>query len=1195
MKHQSLLRTLLVLTAIISATATLHAEERWVDVTANFLKNPGFDTGDKSDWVMTGESSAFGAISFSCMEMWNGYMRLEHTQADVPNGHYRIRMQGMYRPRNHENAYKRYLEGTDYYCAYLFANDQQVALPSEYTFSFSENVGRTYTPDNEHYYPNSMETAQMAFSKGAYQNELEFDVTDGTIAFGLYNDQEKARGDNWMIFDSFCIEQMMEVYPPTEGSLCLNEVMAANVDMMMSPAFNFDGWIELYNASSQTVTLGGCYLSDDPANPMKWHMPYAFGNLPPKGHQRIWMGSQDINPMQASFKLDCEGGTIILTNERGETVMTATYPAAISRAAYARTTDGGDVWAWTDKPTPGADNSLTTYADGRCDAPTISRQGGFFEQSFKLYPTRPQGTEMRYTTDGTTPTLTNGQTQGGQGITISETQTLRFRLFQDGKLPSEVVTRTFIKKDHDHTLPVIMVSTDPRYLYDDSIGVYVRGVNGCTGNGQSSPVNWNMNWDRPVNFHYVMPGTNEVVVNQDVDFAISGGWTRANNPKSFKLKADRVYEGQNAMNYPFFAAKPYNKNKTLQVRYGGNDSHCRIKDAALHEIIQRSGIDLDVMSYQPAVHYLNGEYKGLINIREPNNKDFAYANWGLSKELIEVYEQSPDSGAYMMLGTRDVLDRLYELSKTARQQASYDEILSLIDIDEYTNYMAAELYLSSWDWPDNNVKAYRAKDGGRYRFTFFDLDAAFGTEGRQYDEEGEVLMNGNPLRWIEGMQWHRYDYIYDTGERRYGEMRFCTFFLNMLENSTFRRRFIDALSLMGGSVFDPVRVGPILDELGNRVRTSMSWEGASPDGSLNEIRNNMNGRADRWVNYMKDYEPLLLSEATTCQLTLDNDIDQACIYLNGQLVPYGQFSGPVFTPATLTVKEPAGYKFKGWATTRNPGWYLSHNKQYQLTSQQESCTLVACFEPVTADCPIVVNEVSAANDIYVNDYFKRNDWVELYNTTSEDIDIEGYYLSDNASKPTKYCISRQDSQASTIVPAHGHLIIWCDKTDPQTQLHASFKLSADGGIVSLTNPEQTWTNTLTYTAQLGTESTGRYPDGAKEVYLMNVPTIARANLLTSYLTEVEQPQVSTIVKAPTLAADLALRYAAHHLVVTSRHSQSVTLAIYTLSGQQLSVADMYLSGGRAEMDCHHLPTGCYVARATDENGLSATQKFVVTP
>lgn len=1178
-----------------SMSALLHAQGRWIDVTSFFLNNPDFNTGSTADWTITGEASALGAMSYSCMEMWNGYIRLEHRQTGVPNGHYRLRVQALYRTRGHDRAYQEHVSGTEFISGYMFANDEQKAVQSEYNFWFDHSPGRSYTPDNVHYYANSMETAQMAFSQGAYENELEFDVTDGTVSFGLYNDRAHKHSDNWLIFDNFRLEQYMETHTPSVGSICLNEVMAANVDVMMSPAYNYDGWIELYNTTAQPVTLGGCYLSDDSSEPRKWQLPMAYGNLEGHGRCQIWLGSNEIRAMQAPFKLDCEGGFLLLTTEDGTQVMNESYPPAVSRAAYARTSDGGDEWAWTDQPTPGTDNSRTTYASERLEPPVISQAGGFFEQEVRLRPSRPSGTVLRYTTDGTTPTMTNGQTLNVQNLTVSSSQTLRFRLFQDGMLPSEVVTRTFIKKDRSHTLPVIMVSADPRYLYDDSIGVYVRGVNGRTGNGQSSPANWNMDWDRPVNFHYVMPETNEVVVNQDVDFAISGGWTRSSNPKSFKLKADRVYENLNTINYPFFSAKPYNRNKTLQVRYGGNDTHCRIKDAALHEIIQRSGIDLDVMSYQPAVHYINGEYKGLINIREPNNKDFAFANWGLGKDNLEVYEQSPDSGAYMMLGSRDVLDRLVELSQTATQQDSYQEILSLLDIDEYINYMAAELYLSSWDWPDNNVKAYRPKDGGRYRFTFFDLDAAFGTEGRQTDEEGEVQMNGNPLRWIEGMQWHRYDYIYDTGERRYGEIRFCTFFLNMLKNTTFRRQFTDALSIMAGSIFEPNRVEEILNELGDRVRPTMAWENASPDGSLNEIRQAMNGRADRWAQYMKDYAPLRLSDATVCQLSLDSNVPSARIFLNGQLVPYGQFSGPVFAPAVLTVEVPTGYKFVGWGPDRSPGWYYSHNTQYQITERQSSYSLVACFEPVETSCPIVVNEVSAANDIYVNEYYKRNDWVELYNTTQDTIDVAGCYLSDDAAEPSKYCISRGDSQTSTLIPPQGHLIVWCDKSEPQSQLHASFKLDAEGGIVSIAAPDLSWSNTLAYSSMTGIQTAGRYPDGAGQVFLMNVPTIGKTNLHTSYLVPVDQISVNGIAPAPSTAtADLQLRYAARHLIVSSRQTPAVRLSVYTLSGQLLSVADMHLSGGRAEADLHHLPTGCYVARTTDDHGTTATLKFVVT-
>jgi len=454
-------------------------------------------------------------------------------------------------------------------------------------------------------------------------------------------------------------------------------------------------------------------------------------------------------------------------------------------------------------------------------------------------------------------------------------------------------------------------------------------------------------------------------------------------------------------------------------------------------------------------------------------------------------------------------------------------------------------------------------------------------------------MNGNPLRWIEGMQWHRYDYIYDTKENRYGEIRFCTFFLNMLENQTFRRRFIDALSLMAGSVFAPLRVDEILEELGDRVRPTMSWEGASPDGSLNEIRNNMNGRADRWVKYMKDYAPLRLSQATTCQLSLDCNNPDGLVFLNGQLVPYGQFQGTVFTPSTLSVKEPAGYKFKGWATSRNPGWYLSHNQQYQLTSQQESMTIVACFEPVATECPVVINEVSASNDIYVNDYFKRNDWVELFNVSPDTVDIAGMYLSDDASMPDKYAIAPGDHKAGTLIAPGGHLVIWCDKLEPLTQLHAPFKLSAGGGIVSIMASDQSWKNTLAYDMHSATETVGRYPDGSNEVYTMNIPTIGRRNLHTSYLTPVDQSVVTDISLAANVQSDLTLSYAADHLIVKSRQAASARLVIYALSGQQLCSAEMQLHGGRAEADCSHLPAGCYISKVTDTSGHTATCKFAI--
>ena len=70
-----------------------------------------------------------------------------------------------------------------------------------------------------------------------------------------------------------------------------------------------------------------------------------------------------------------------------------------------------------------------------------------------------------------------------------------------------------------------------------------------------------------------------------------------------------------------------------------------------------------------------------------------------------------------------------------------------------------------------------------------------------------------------------------------------------------------------------------------------------------------------------------------------------------------------------------------------------------------SFNLVACYEKTDKQIeegytPVRVNEISAANDIYVNEYGKKADWVELYNTTDEDINVEGMYLSNDANNLT---------------------------------------------------------------------------------------------------------------------------------------------------------------------------------------------------
>ncbi|MBO7109190.1 MAG: T9SS type A sorting domain-containing protein, partial [Prevotella sp.] len=198
-------------------------------------------------------------------------------------------------------------------------------------------------------------------------------------------------------------------------------------------------------------------------------------------------------------------------------------------------------------------------------------------------------------------------------------------------------------------------------------------------------------------------------------------------------------------------------------------------------------------------------------------------------------------------------------------------------------------------------------------------------------------------------------------------------------------------------------------------------------------------------------------------------------------------------------------------------------------------------------------------------------------------------------KPKKYQITNVQSPTAngpspTIIPAHGYLVIWCDKLTPLTQLHASFKLAAEGGDVLLMARDESWSDRLTYTAMNEDQSVGRYPDGASDVFAMNIPTISKANMMSSYLTVVEQPSMTGISDI-AVADGLSVHYVNDRLVVDNTDGD-VLVSVTNLSGQKVMDTTLNISGRRAGVDVSQLRRGVYVAVAADGKGNKGVCKFV---
>ena len=1146
----------------------------------------------------------------------------------------------------------------------------------------------------------------------------------------------------------------------TSESLVINEVMASNVDQFISPAYNFDGWVEFYNPTDQAVEISNLYLSDDNSNRKKWRTPSDMGVLPGKGYRVIWFDSNTLNGDNAPFKLDVDGGTLFVSNETGVLITSVTYPESKERVSYARTTDNGETWGMTDEPTPGASNATSKFARNQLGAPVVDVPSQIFMGQLTVNVTIPAGTTLRYTTDGTLPTADSNISTTGQFI-VTETSNYRFRLFSENLLASPVTSRSYIFRNYDYSLPSVAVVTDPDFLYDNMIGIYVDGTNGRPGNGQSSAKNYNMDWDRPVNFSY-LNADGQMEFNQDVNMSICGGWSRSNYPHSFKLKGSSELGGEKKLQYPFFSAKPYIRNRTLQIRGGGNDNNSRFKDPALQTIIQTSEIDVDGQSYQPAHLFLNGEYMGVMNVREPNNKHFVFANFGWDDDEIDQFEQSPDSGYVQMCGTRESFDQLIALTADAANAETYEEIRQLLDVDEYINYMAIGFYLGRGDWIRNNVKGYRHQDNGRFRFVNYDLDGAPGT----FDFSTFMSWEYN----------YKYDKLFPSGTYIYQDNKLVTLFKNLLQNTNFRQQFIDTYCVVGGSVFEPERCNQIIDSLVANVAPAMRLTNMYPSSS-SSLKSSLGSQLSGAISRLRNYGTFRLSNVTPQTVVLSSDAPDAALYVNDVKVTTGYFNGQLFSPTTLRAVAPAGYTFQGWRTNNGStatqtifdkgaswryydsgsldganwtaasystsSWYsgsaplgygkdgISTTLSYGTNSSQKRPTyyfrrnfglnnaptasdvfyfnytiddgfivyvngteagrynmpsgtvtydsysttyangnpdtgtmelpaslfhsgtnviavevhnnsasstdilfdasltlkgvsagnvdyysteatidlpkdsyvsLTACYTPMTAAerkeagiNPVRINEVSGSNDSYINEYFKKNDWVELYNTTDDEIDVEGMYLSDNLSNLTKYQISKEGTSVETKIPAHGHLIIWCDKlTTTRQALHASFKIDGDGGAVFLTAADKSWTDTLAYSAHDARTTIGRYPDGAADVYAMSMATIGKQNLLTSYAQREDAKVVVGLRPAVLIAATngFRIRYAGGRLILKSEEADYARVEIYTASGQSMMEGTASIHGGVSYVDVSALPSGFYIARAVDANGNRVACKFM---
>ncbi|MCW5910972.1 MAG: lamin tail domain-containing protein [Cyclobacteriaceae bacterium] len=146
--------------------------------------------------------------------------------------------------------------------------------------------------------------------------------------------------------------------------LYINEFLASNSSCCpdnSSGSAEYDDWIEIYNAGSVAVNIGGMYVSDNKSNPFKHKIPDdqpALTTIPAGGFLLIWADNQpEQGALHADFALSAAGEDVGIYYIDGRTINDYTFGAQSENISWGRTTNGAATWKSFSTPTPGQSNN----------------------------------------------------------------------------------------------------------------------------------------------------------------------------------------------------------------------------------------------------------------------------------------------------------------------------------------------------------------------------------------------------------------------------------------------------------------------------------------------------------------------------------------------------------------------------------------------------------------------------------------------------------------------------------------------------------------------------------------------------------------------------------------------------------------------------------------------------------------------
>jgi hypothetical protein len=771
--------------------------------------------------------------------------------------------------------------------------------------------------------------------------------------------------------------------------------------------------------------------------------------------------------------------------------------------------------------------------------PLLSHPAGYYPDSILVTISSPvTGAQIYYTLDGTTPTQSStlyvspikiknnssapdnfsliptnpgfnypqpgfdANRANSRGwlppYSISEKVTvLKAILFKSGFVSDSAATATYILRQNlnlAYTLPVISLSVDSLNFFSEQTGIYVYGLD-TVNEG-----NYGRNDSKKIFLEFFETG-GSLKLSQYCDARIHGHGGRHAPQKSLQLIAQKEY-GEGKFNYQVFPNSGSKKFDRLLLRNSGHRPDCVPRDDVGGVFLK--GLDNEVQNARQCIVFLNGEYWGIQTLKEILDDNFLSNkfHWQNVNSVLLTQTGTLDEGyPGEEAPYQDLLS--FVLNEDLAQSENYNYIWTQIDKKTFVDFQCTHIFLGNGDWPDNNTKFWRFKNGpnfpgannvtdGRWRWMIFDLDAAFGGDCFAPSVSYNALNKAFDPQYGSYTRIMRKLIVNDT---------FKTFFINryadLLNSDFLPSRLYSAIQTVKNS-YDPEMNAHVMRWRYPSDSTTLAGRLFEPPtlnkwSSINTYLSSFAAlRDDKTRNQFMNYFSLTDTIHVSISLndSLMGKIKINSLYLDKNLAresqPVYPWQGVYFKGNALTLEALPfpGYKLRDW---NNPG----DTARIKTILANSDTSINAFFETDTSYKPfhyLFINELMSNNTLHIFDeYMERNDWIELYNPNNFPVDLNGFYLSDAAVDKQKFKVDG-NSEQTTILPK-GFIILWADEDSTQGKLHANFKLSSNGEELYLTAPDGiSPVDSIIFSAADANTSFGRSTDAENDWITFSIPT-----------------------------------------------------------------------------------------------------------